>query len=105
MASLFASLFDFLLKISKYILDGFLYVIKASLYFVFDGLLTVMQTAITAIDFSSLALSTALNWSGLPEQTIYLLNQWGIPQCLTIIAAAITIRMLLNLIPAAFTRI
>jgi hypothetical protein len=99
------SLIDFLKSLAKYLLDGFIVVIKGTLYFIFDGLLTVIQLAITSIDIASLGISTALNWAGLPTQTIYLINKWGIPQAMIIVSGAIGIRMLINLIPAEFTRL
>lgn len=89
----------------KWILDGFLWIFKTVLYVIIDGLLTVVVGVVQAIDVSSLVSSAALNWGNVPSQLIYCVNQCGIPQGLAIITGAIVIRMILNLIPAAFTRI
>lgn len=86
-------------------LDALLYVFKAAIYFIFDGLLTVVQGVLSSIDVSSVVVSSAATWSAMPTQLLYIINALGIPQGLSILAAAYAIRMTLNLIPAALTRI
>lgn len=108
MASLaqpFSALFTFLANILKWCLDGFMFIIKNALFFIFDGLLTCISSIFLALDFSSFASSYAMNWAGLPPQFIWFVNAISLPTGLTMLAAAIGIRMALNLIPAAFTRI
>jgi len=99
------ALFTFFQTLFKWALDGVLYVLKAALYFVFDGLLTIVTTIFGAIDVSTLMVNSAANWAQLPPQAIYLMSACGIPQCLSMMASAITIRMIINLIPAEFTRV
>lgn len=86
-------------------LDGGLYILKLGMYFVFDGLLTVVYAIVGSLDVGSFVVNTAGVWGGLPPQLIYLINAIGLPSGLSIVLYAIIIRMLLNLIPAAVTRI
>ncbi|EKD40964.1 MAG: hypothetical protein ACD_74C00099G0013 [uncultured bacterium] len=86
-------------------LDALLYVFKAALFFVFDGLLTVVSGLLSSLDVSSAILSSAATWASMPPQLIYIVNAIGIPQGLAILAGAYVVRMTLNLIPAALTRI
>ena len=99
------SFFVHLLALGTWLLDGVLYVLKGGLYFIFDGLLTVVGGLITAINFGSLASVSAASWAGLPPQLIYLINAAGLPAGLAMVGTAIGIRLALNLIPAAFTRL
>lgn len=97
--------FDLLLTAFKWILDGALYVLKAGLFFVFDGLLTAVVAIVGALDIGTLITNVAGLWSGLPPQLLYVINATGIPTGMSMLAYAIVIRLILNLIPAAFTRI
>lgn len=89
----------------SWMLDGGLLVIKAALYAPFDGFLTIISAFIHAIDFSSIMIVTVIDWASLPPQLIYLINAVGFPQGISIILAALVIRLTLNLIPSVFTRV
>jgi F0F1-type ATP synthase membrane subunit c/vacuolar-type H+-ATPase subunit K len=97
--------FHILQTILSWMLDGLMYVLKTALYFAWDGLLTAITGLFTALNVSNVLVSAASTWSAMPSQLLYLVNQIGIPQGLTILGYAYLIRMTLNLIPAAFTRI
>lgn len=88
-----------------WVLDGLMYVLKTALYFPFDGLLTVISGLISALDVSSVIVSSVSTWGAMPPQLLYIVNAIGIPQGLSILAYAYGLRMALNLIPAALTRI
>ena len=88
-----------------WVLDGLLYVLKTALFFPFDGLLTVVSGLISALDVSNVIVSSASTWSGMPPQLLYIVNAIGLPQGLSMLAYAYGLRMTLNLIPAALTRI
>lgn len=105
MTSLFNAFVSFFKNLAEWLLDGVLFVIKSAFFFIFDGLLTVITLAVQALDFSSFLASYAMDWAGLPSQAIYIIVAIGIPQGITIIATAMIIRLGLNLIPAALTRI
>ncbi len=105
MAAIFTAICDFLLTIFTWALDGVLWLLGKAFFLPFDGLLTAITAVFSAIDLSAFASTYAMDWAGLPPQMIWLVNAVGLPQGLTILAAAITIRMILNLIPAEFTRI
>ncbi|MBU0673270.1 MAG: DUF2523 domain-containing protein [Proteobacteria bacterium] len=92
-------------SIVKLALDGFFTVFNSFFFMIFDGFLFTVTTLISALDLSSLAFTEIASWADLPPQLIYLINQLGLPQCAGILAGAITIRMILNIIPAAVTRI
>ncbi len=72
---------------------------------IYDGLLTVLYSFAAGLDFSAVMFNTAAQYSSMPPQLIWLINQIGLPQALTYLAGAIVIRMLLNLLPAAITRV
>ena len=97
-------LFDTLLIPFRWLLDGVLWVIGNALYFIFDGLLTVFQLFFQGLDFSAVLFSNTLG-SSMHPLLVWFINQLGLPQCFSLIGLAIGIRMLLNLLPAAITRI
>lgn len=80
-------------------------VLKTAVFFIFDGALAVIQAFLSALDLGSYALSYASYWGALPSQLVYLLNACMVPQALTLLAGAYTIRFIINLIPGAFTRV
>ena len=86
-------------------LNGFILLVQFVFFTIFDGLLTVIETALAAIDLSSVLFNYAATWSNLPTQLIWLINAVGLPQCFTILGAAYLIRLTLNLIPSVFTRV
>lgn len=88
-----------------WILDGFIVLIQFVAFTLLDGLLTVIETALAAIDLSSVVFNYAAAWSSLPTQLVWLINAVGLPQCFTILGAAYLIRLTLNLIPSVFTRV
>ena len=71
----------------------------------FDGFLLVVYTFVSGLSIPSIPFNIALNASHLPTQLIWMLNQIAFSEGLTLIFACIVIRMILNLIPAALTRI
>ena len=88
-----------------WILDGFIELLQFVVFTILDGLLSVVETALAAIDLSSMVFSYAAAWSNLPTQLIWLINAVGLPQCLSILGAAYLVRLTLNLIPSVFTRV
>lgn len=99
--SFFSSLWD----IFKLGFDAFVSVIFTVLFWFWDGFLFVVTNLISTLDLTSLAFTEYAHWADLPPQLIYLINQLALPQCAGIIGAAIFIRMILNIIPAALTRV
>lgn len=105
MAELFSSLVEYLNGLLGWLLDGVVWLLKSVFFMLLDGFLTVVTLLFQTLDFSSLLASYAMNWAGLPSQAIYLIVSIGIPQGLTIVASAMLVRLGLNIIPAAFTRV
>ncbi|WP_457573587.1 hypothetical protein [Desulfolithobacter sp.] len=99
------SFWDLLLSILTWVLDAVILVISFVAYTIYDGFLIVVHSFFSALDFSSVAFTQAAEWSSLPTQLIWLINQLALPQCLTIVSGAILLRVLINLIPAALTRV
>ncbi|WP_456385293.1 hypothetical protein [Desulfolithobacter sp.] len=99
------SFWDLLVSILSWLLDAVLLVISFVAYTIYDGFLMVVHAFFAALDFSSVAFTHAAEWSSLPTQLIWLINQLALPQCLTIVSGAIMLRVLINLIPAALTRV
>ena len=89
----------------KLILDGFILLLQFVVYTILDGLFLVVETALAAINVSSIVFNYAASWANLPTQLIWLINAVNLPQCFTILGAAYGIRLLLNVIPATFTRV
>ena len=103
---------DFINGFFGYLMDGFLWlaeaigeVISFIGYTIYDGLLTVLYSFADAIDFSAVMFNMAAQYSGLPTQLIWLINEVNIPQSITYVVTGIIIRMIINLLPAAVTRI
>ena len=88
-----------------WILDGLLTLLQFVVFTILDGLFLVVETALSAINLSSILFNYAAAWSDLPTQLIWLINAVGLPQCLGILGAAYLIRLTLNLIPSVFTRV
>jgi len=105
MAAFAAALFTFLQALFQWTLDGGLFVLKSFFYLIFDGLLTCISALFTAIDLSNFVAAYAMSWAGVPTQMIWFINAVSIPAGILMLSAAIGIRMAINLIPAAFTRI
>jgi hypothetical protein len=97
--------FDWIYDVLKWVLDGGISVIVWAFKILFEGFLTVVQVTVAALDLGSYAIQYAAMWGGLDERVAWFLGNLGIGTGLTILAGAIGIRMLLNLIPAAFTRV
>ena len=101
----FAALFTFLTALLKWCVDGILFVLTSVMFLIFDGLLTCISAIFTAIDISNFVAAYAMSWAGVPPQMIWFINAVSIPAGIIMLTGAIGIRMAINLIPAAFTRI
>lgn len=88
----------------RWILDGFFWIIGHAAYWIFDGILTAIQLSFSGLDFSAVLFSNSLG-SNLNPVLTWFIVQLGLPQCFSLVGVAIGIRMLLNLLPAAVTRI
>jgi len=88
-----------------WLLEGLIKLLGFVFYTIFDGLLLVIEAFFSSLDLSAIAFSYAAQWSNLPPQSIWLVNQIALPQCISLLVGAYIIRMILNLIPAAFTRV
>ena len=97
--------FDNLLEKLEWLLEGFGEILSWIVFTIYDGLLTVIHTFFSATDLSAVAFNIAAQYSGLPTQLIWMINKVALPQATSYIVAAILVRMVINLIPAAFTRI
>lgn len=89
----------------QWILDGLGTCLKVLAWPIYDGLLTAVESITAALDVSSLGLQFAAGLSSLPGPLRYILSAICLAQGMTIIAGAIALRMLINLIPATFTRV
>lgn len=99
------SFFSKLWHLVKLGLDAVFHAISLFLFMIFDGFCVVVTSFISALDLSALAFTQYAEWTNLPPQAIYIINQLALPQCASLIAGAILVRMILNLIPAALTRV
>ncbi len=101
----FQPLIDLLLTPLMWILDGFVYVIGFTLYYVMDGFLLFVYVFLAGLDLSAIAFDFIGQAAGFPSQLLFLLDAIAFPQALTIISGAYLVRFLLNLIPGIFTRV
>jgi len=74
-------------------------------YWIVDKACAAVELLVSAVDFQENLFTGAMDFAGLPTQVIYILNQVHMSTCLTMLFAAITIRVTLNLIPGMFTRV
>ena len=96
---------QFVWDVLGYMFGGLIKTISFVFYVIYDGFLIVTYAFIDAMDFSAVMFNTAAQYSNMPPQLIWLINQVALPQALTYIAAALVIRVSLNLIPGVFTRV
>lgn len=83
-----------------YLIQGFGFVfLKVS-----DGLFVFIHSFFATLDVSALVFNSTIGGE-LNEQLLWLIDQTGMVQCVSLLATAIGLRALLNLIPATITRI
>lgn len=92
-------------EVLSWMLDGIIFLLEHIFFLILDGFLLVIESLFTLIDFSTVVFSSIAQWSSMPTQLIWLINQLALPQCLALVVSALTIRVLLNLIPTWATRI
>lgn len=104
MGNLFTLLFSKIAAVVKWVADLFVAVFVAAWDFIRDGfswlfeqVLTVAISAVGSIDVSS--LPTMGVWGSMPGEILNILSLLGVGTAVTIITAAIGIRMTLQLIP------
>lgn len=105
LVSFFKQFWTLILEHINWTLDALAKVLSFFVFTLLDGFFTVIHAFISLIDFSAIAFNFGAQYANLPPTLIWLVNQTAIPQGLTYIGLAVTIRLTLNLIPAAFTRI
>ena len=104
-SSFFTDMVSLFTDALTWLLNGFILVIGYVVLYVLEGFFTVITTVVGMLDFSSLALDLVGQLGILPPAMIFLLRASGFTTGLSIVIAAYTIRLTLNLIPGAFTRI
>lgn len=104
-SNFFSVLFSALEVVLTWFLNGFITVIGLTVYYIFDGLLLAVYGLVSLIDFGSDVFNFAGTVAGLPSQFLYVCSVIGVGESLVLLGSAYGIRILLNLIPAAFTRI
>lgn len=88
-----------------WLIDGILYGFEFVAFTLLDGVLSIIEALIAAIDLSAVAFNYAAAWSSLPSQLVWFITALGLPQCFTMLGAAYIIRLTLNLIPSWATRV
>lgn len=88
-----------------WVLDGLIYILKAVPWLIIDGFLSAVVLFVSAIDLSAVVFQWAAGYALIPSFGIYFMNAIGFPQFVTLISGAYVIRLLLNIIPAAITRV
>ena len=102
----FISFWSQAIELLTWVFTSFVTLISDVFYYIYDGILVVVESMISAIDFATLQAAQAFSgWDLLPPQVIYILDVMNIGSCLAALSAAYSIRLLLNLIPASLTRV
>jgi len=70
---------------------------------IFEQILTVAISAVSTLDTSAMSNAAAGGWGSLPGELLNMLGLLGVGHAITIITAAILLRITLQLIP--FTRL
>jgi len=92
-------------NIVKFFLDGMLYLFVLQFKIMLLGLFGIVLAIISAIDVGSFLVNISAAWGFLDPKVAYLINQTGFPMGMSMLAWAYGVRFVLNLIPAAFTRV
>lgn len=101
---LFAKLFTFLRDMVVTVWTVIKTFVLDFLFALYDGFLSLFESLIMSIPVPA-SWSTSNPLDSLPAQTLYVLYEIGLLQALAIILSAWLIRWVINLIPAAFTRV
>lgn len=107
-----ADLLSFLVELGKK-LQSILYWFTDKIYdaaiavwnWIIDACCYTVEILFSTIDFKNHLFDVSGQFAGLPSSMIYIMNQIGIDNFLLIITTAIIIRVSLNLIPGALTRV
>lgn len=105
MSAFFSAIYRFFNMLATWLLDGAKYVLQFVIYSLLDGLLTVITLVFQGLDLTNRLGTYVCDWSGLPSQMGYVIGQCGIPACIAVLMGAISIRVLINLIPSWATRV
>jgi len=94
----FASFFQYLLDVVKDVFVSAWLLLKDFFYWIFETVINLAVTAASALDTS--AISGHLSAFGsIPAEVLNICGLLGMGTCMSIIAAAIVIRLVLQLIP------
>ena len=99
------SFFNQVKEIIAWLLDGLKYIVSEIFYVIYDKILSIIETLVTSIDFSGFSSAVTGFWSDIPGPILYTIGKFRLAEILAILAIAYGIRLLLNLVPAAFTRV
>lgn len=88
-----------------WLLDAVLWVFVQLFLTLVVGIFTVIYTFVSLLDLGTLGVNAAAAWGMVDPNIAGGINAMGLPTGLTIIGGSIIVRMIINLIPAAFTRI
>jgi hypothetical protein len=88
----------------RWLADGVWAIVEFAIFSIFDGFLTAASVFLNGIDFVSFSFLDLFSDYVHPV-VIWFIGQLGLVQGFGIIASALLLRLLLNLIPASLTRI
>lgn len=110
MGGLFTTLFAKIAAVIKWVGDLWVAIFVAAwdmvrdvFAWLFDQVLSVAVSAVNSLDTSALSNAAAGGWGAIPADVSNILSLLGVGTAITIITAAIGIRLVLQLIP--FTRL
>lgn len=72
---------------------------------IIDACCYAVEILFSTIDFKNHLFDVSAGFTGLPSSMIYIMNEIGMDNFLLIITTAIIIRVTMNLIPGALTRV
>lgn len=71
----------------------------------FDIFCLLVSSILSMISLPVELTGSLFDYSGLPGPVLYILHQIGFATCVTMLLSALTVRVLLNLIPSWLTRV
>lgn len=97
--------FTWIFNVGKWAIDGALTMLIVLVKILIEGMLTIVLALFQALDVGQLIANLASQWGLVDSRVIYMITQLGIPSGLSILGYAFLLRLMLNFIPAALTRV
>ncbi len=96
---------DSLKNLTTWLIDAIPTALSAFVSLLWEGFLGIVLGVVSTLNFGQFIVNVSASWGLLNTDAAYLISISGLPEGLSIIGISWGLRWLLNLIPAALTRI